>query len=288
MDGRPLATDQVAELYDELIEVYEREWERQGHRSLHLGYYDDDHQDDAAAAINTMRVLASAAGVDSTDRVLNVGCGAGADSVYLARVYGIDVVGVNISETQLDLARGHAADQGVADRTDFRHDDFHELATLDDGSVDVYWGLEALTHSDDVSAALHQARRVLAPSGRLAIADLFTPSDEKAHAVATDLRTIEDALGVRFGSIDGLRSALSEAGFVDVTVRDATANVEPATKRRYTFSRIAGYAGPILKRIGFFSDAQVDAMHASKLLHERVSDRSLGYYVVTADAPVSS
>jgi cyclopropane fatty-acyl-phospholipid synthase-like methyltransferase len=287
MESRPLATDDVADLYDELIEVYEREWDRQDHRSLHLGYYDDDHQEDAAAAINTMRVLATAAEVDADDRVLNVGCGAGADSVYLARAHGADVVGVNISESQLTLAREHAENQGVADHTDFRYDDFHELATVEDGSVDVYWGLEALTHSDDVPAALSQARRVLAPGGRLAIADLFTPS-APSDAVAADLRTIEDALGVRFGSIDGFRSALAEAGFEDVAVRNATTNVEPATKRRYTFSRIAGYAGPVLKRIGFFSDAQVDAIRASKLLHERVADGSLGYYVLTADAPTAS
>jgi ubiquinone/menaquinone biosynthesis C-methylase UbiE len=232
-----------------------------------------------------MRVLADAAGIDAGDRVLNVGCGAGADSVYLARAHGVDVVGVNISESQLDIAREHAEAQGVADRTDFRYDDFHVLETVDDDSVDVYWGLEALTHSDDVPAALDQARRVLVPGGRLALADLFTRTDDHSAAVAADLRTVEDALGVRFGSVDGFRTMLVEAGFETVDVRDATANVEPATKRRYTFSRIAGYAGPVLTRIGFFSDAQVDAMQASKLLHERLADRTLGYYVVTADAP---
>lgn len=285
MESRPLATDDVADLYDELIEVYEREWDRQDHRSLHLGYYDDDHQDDAAAAINAMRVLADAAGIAADDRVLNVGCGAGADSVFLARAHGVRVVGVNISESQLELAREHAEAQGVADRTAFRYDDFHDLGTVGDGAVDVYWGLEALTHSDDVPAALAQARRVLAPGGRLAIADLFTPTGDVPADVAADLRTVEDALGVRFGSIEAFRSALADAGFENVEIRDASANVEPATKRRYTFSRIVGYAGSVLTRIGFFSDAQVDAIRASKHLHECVADGSLGYYVVTADAP---
>jgi hypothetical protein len=138
-----------------------------------------------------------------------------------------------------------------------------------------------------VPAALAQARRVLAPGGRLAVADLFVHGDPDDEA-AGDLRTIEDALGVRFGSVDDFRTALASAGFEDVLVRDVTANVEPATKRRYTFSRIVGYAGPVLERIGFFSGAQVEAVRASKLLHERLSDGSLGYDVVTAAAPGES
>lgn len=284
MESRALDTDDVAAIYDELIEVYEREWDRQDHRSLHLAYYDDDHTEPAAAAINTMRVLAEAAGVAEGDRVLNVGCGAGADSVYLARVHGVRVDGVNISESQLELAREHAREAGVADLTTFRHDDFHELATVADGSIDVYWGLEALSHSDDLAAALAQARRVLAPGGRLALTDLFTRGDPDATAAA-DLRTLEDGLGVRLGSVDELRNALADLGFRGVEVRDATDAVEPATKRRYSFSRVAGYAGPLLRKIGFFSATQVAAIRASKLLHELVTDGTLGYYVVTADAP---
>lgn len=284
MDARPLDTDDVADIYDELIEVYEREWDRQGHRALHLAYYDDDHQDHADAAINTMRVLAEATDIEADDRVLNVGCGAGADSVYLARVHGVAVHGVNISEAQLDLAREQADDQGVADLTEFAIDDFHELSTVDDASVDVYWALEALSHSDDVAGALAQARRVLVPDARLALTDMFRRDDDLTGEAREKLRTLEDGLGLRLGSIGDLRAALESAGFGNVEVREATAAVEPATKRRYTFSRVAGFAGPALEKIGFFSGEQVDAIQASKALHELVADGTLGYYLVTADA----
>ena len=150
--------------------------------------------------------------------------------------------------------------------------------------MDVYWGLEALSHSDDLPTALAQARRVLAEGGRLALADLFTRTDEHARSEREQLRTLEDGLGVRLASIGTIETALAEAGFESVSIRDATAAVEPATKRRYTFSRVAGFAGPALEKIGFFSSDQVDAIQASKVLHELVSGGTLGYYVVTADA----
>jgi hypothetical protein len=69
MSSKDLETDEVAEIYDELLKTYETEWAYRGHRSLHLAYYDDDHDDPAAASVNTIRVLAEAAGIDGDDTV---------------------------------------------------------------------------------------------------------------------------------------------------------------------------------------------------------------------------
>ncbi|MFE2035168.1 class I SAM-dependent methyltransferase [Streptomyces scopuliridis] len=53
---------------------------------------------------------------------LDVGCGEGADAIWLARG-GWRVTAVDVSSTALDRAAGHAAAAGVADRIDWqRHD----------------------------------------------------------------------------------------------------------------------------------------------------------------------
>jgi cyclopropane fatty-acyl-phospholipid synthase-like methyltransferase len=210
---RDLDTAEVAGIYDELLDTYELEWSRHGHRSLHLEYYDEDHQEPAQAAINTMRVLSEAADIDSSDRVLNIGCGAGEDSVWNARAHGATVVGVNISDRQLELARENTREHGVEDRVTFAHDDFHELATVDDGSVDVVWGLEALSHSPDRRRVLEQARRVLAPGGRVAFTDLFVRPAAVPDEHREDLRDIEDGLGLRLGPIDEFEQVLADTGF---------------------------------------------------------------------------
>jgi len=173
MDSRDLDTDEVARIYDELLATYEREWDYRGHRSLHLSYYDDDHEEPGSAAMNTMRVLSEAAEITAEDRVLNIGCGAGEDAVWNARAHGAHVIGVNISESQLEMARENAREHDVADLTDFRYDDFHELSTVEDGSVTVVWGLEALSHSPDLDRVFEQVDRVLTPDGRVAFTDLF-------------------------------------------------------------------------------------------------------------------
>jgi len=288
MDQRDVDTEEVAEIYDELLKTYKKEWEYRGHRSLHFGYYDEDHQEAGEAAMNTMRVLSEALDITESDRVLNIGCGAGEDSVWNARAYGATVLGVNISETQLELARENASEHGVTDRTEFAYDDFHELETVADDSVDVVWGLEALSHSSELEAALDAARRVLVPGGRIGVTDLFVRTDDLSAKDEDRIRIINDALGVRIGRIDAFEDALAATGFEAIAVRDITDGVEESTRERYRFSRVAQPVGRVLEMVGVVSDTRVDALEANAAIHRLVTGGVLGYYVVTADLPDGS
>lgn len=55
-------------------------------------------------------------------RALDLGCGEGADAVWLAR-QGWRVTATDISQVALGRAAGHAAEAGVADRVDWQHHD---------------------------------------------------------------------------------------------------------------------------------------------------------------------
>lgn len=285
MDDDALDTDEVAAIYDELLRTYRKQWEYQGHRSLHLGYYDDDHTDPGSAAMNTMRVLSDAAGITGDNRVLNIGCGAGEDSVWNARAHGATVIGVNISEEQLDLARENARKHGVEELTEFRYDDFHELSTVADGSVDVVWGLEALSHSHDRPLALEQAARVLADGGRVAFTDIFRRpgADPLSAEDERQLAQVNDALGIRVGPIEEFERELGEAGFTNVEIRNMTEGVRPSTKRRRRFSKVASPVGKVLGKFGQLSQVHVDAFEAHSTIHQFVEDGILGYYLVAAD-----
>lgn len=69
-----------------------------------------------------------------TGTALDLGCGEGADAVWLAR-RGWRVTAADVAATALERAAGHAAEAGVADRIDFQR---HDLArTLPDGPFDL-------------------------------------------------------------------------------------------------------------------------------------------------------
>ena len=271
MDDRPVDTDEVVKIYEETLAARERGWDHRGHRSLHLGLYDEDHDDPGSAAVNTMRVLSAAAEVAPSDRVLNIGCGAGEDSVWNAKARGASVIGVDIGERQLAAAQKSAREHGVADRTAFRVDD----------SVDVVWALEALCHSPQPQQVLGQARRVLVDDGRVALADLYVKR-QPSKTERIRLRKANDGLGVRIGSVPALRSALEATGFTNVEFRDRTAGIKPSLARRSRFADVAGPVSKALSVVGLGSETRDDAIAGNDQLHELVSSGAVGYFIVTA------
>jgi cyclopropane-fatty-acyl-phospholipid synthase len=61
-------------------------------------------------------------------RVLDIGCGWGSFALHAAENHGVHVVGITLSEPQAALARRRAEEGGLANRVDFRVEDYRELA----------------------------------------------------------------------------------------------------------------------------------------------------------------
>lgn len=86
-------------------------------------FWDDRYRvSDRIWSGNPNAVLVREVGTMTPGGALDLGCGEGADAVWLAR-QGWRVTGVDISRVALDRAAEHARDAGVADRIDWqRHD----------------------------------------------------------------------------------------------------------------------------------------------------------------------
>lgn len=107
------------------------------------------------------------------ERVVDVGCGAGIDSLIAARMAGPDgaVVGVDMTPAMLERARAGAAEAGVGNVA--FHEGLAESLPVADGWADVVISNGVLNLFPDKLAGLREMARVLKPGGRLQVGDIL-------------------------------------------------------------------------------------------------------------------
>ena len=106
------------------------------------------------------------------ESVLDVGCGAGFDTLIAARQVGPKgrVVGVDMTEAMLAGARAGARSMGLKN-VDLRRG-FAEALPVADSSVDIVISNGVVNLTPDKLAVMREIRRVLKPNGRIQIADI--------------------------------------------------------------------------------------------------------------------
>jgi SAM-dependent methyltransferase len=119
--------------------------------------------------------------------VLDFGCGTGWTSLFLARA-GYHVLGVDIAEDAIAVARDVAAESGVT-RVDFRAADYEgfQVETL----FDYVLFYDALHHAEDEQAAVDAAFRALKPGGAM-----FAFEPGAGHSGSAGARHAVDTYGV--------------------------------------------------------------------------------------------
>lgn len=107
------------------------------------------------------------------ERVLDVGCGAGLDTLIAAKMVGPagQAVGVDMTPAMLDKARQSAAEMG-ATNVEFR-EGLAEALPVADGWAGVVISNGVLNLFPDKVAGLGEMARVLRPGGRLQVGDIL-------------------------------------------------------------------------------------------------------------------
>ena len=154
---------------------------------------------------------------------LDVGCGGGDATLELARRVAPRgrVVGVDIDEMKLEIARGEAAEQGVRN-VEFRLSDVRDGSAL--GTFDVVYARFLLTHLSDPASVVTAFYTHLRPGGRIGLEDIdfsgyFTYPESKAfrryhelYCLTVAQRGGDPNIGPR------LPELLKQGGFEDVGV----------------------------------------------------------------------
>lgn len=150
-------------------------------------------------------------------RVLDVGCGTGGAIIDLKKMFGrsVEVVGVEVVELQVDIARKRLKEYGIWSEIhwyDGEHLPFSEQ------SIDVIYSSDVLGHVQNVPHWLLELYRVLRPEGELV---LFSESKVGKHALLRKYLekkgiTIDPhaAFHISLYSKKELQDLLNQSGFI--------------------------------------------------------------------------
>lgn len=116
------------------------------------------------------------------ERVVDIGCGAGIDSLIAARMVEAEgrVIGVDMTPAMLDRARSAAAEAGFKN-VEFREGVMEDLP-VEDAWADVVISNGVLNLTPDKPTVLAEMARVLKPGGRLQIADILVEKEVSGSA----------------------------------------------------------------------------------------------------------
>ena len=158
-----------------------------------------------------MDLLLERSELQTGSRVLDVGCGLGGTSRYLAKKMGCTVTGVTISGQQVKLARdlsvkevgvaggetGETGFIGLGDgRVRFLELDAERMGDYFTGSenkmtFDGIWISEAMSHLPDKELFFRNAEMLLKVGGKLIVADWFKAEWLSDAQMEADIRPIE-------------------------------------------------------------------------------------------------
>ncbi|MEU1805618.1 methyltransferase domain-containing protein [Streptomyces sp. NPDC019937] len=165
-------------------------------------------------------------------RVLEIGCGVGAQTVHLAaNSPGAHLAAVDVSEASLARARARVAAQVSGADVAWHRADLFELP-FPDAAFDHLFVCFVLEHLPDPHKALAALRRVLRPGGTVTVIEgdhdsaFFHPHSAYARAAIGGLKRLQADAGGNALIGRELQPLLSDAGFHDVTVRPRTVYVD--------------------------------------------------------------
>ncbi len=185
--------EKIREFYDLISPHFHELWGEH----LHHGYWIRGDETKEKAQIQLIEHLAQLAKIQPGDKVLDVGCGTGASSIYLAKHYKVEPTGITISPVQVSLANQAAAREKVSATfllVDAEAMDFENL-------FDVVWSVESISHYQDIGKFFAAAARSLKPNGVVAVIDWFKKQNLSAVEYKREILPIEKGMLIEMGTM---------------------------------------------------------------------------------------
>jgi len=228
-------------------------------------------------ALSLTEKLGNKINLNKDNKVLDVGCGVGTSSIFLAKKFGCSMTGIDLSEKNINIANSVASDQGLDSLTNFIVGDAEKF-DLGDNMFDSVICECALCLFPDKVQATKEMFRVLKKDGQLGISDVVVRGElpeEMQNALFKFICVLDAKSESEYTQI------LEKAGFKNIIFEDKKKEIQSLlndVKRRIFVAELAINMGKLKLNVDI---KKVKSM--LKLLSECVSSGIISYTIITAD-----
>ncbi|MEQ9372225.1 MAG: methyltransferase domain-containing protein [Coleofasciculus chthonoplastes F3-SA18-01] len=257
----PKSTQPDTEVFNNDDSPYQSFWENE--ERLHWGYFDNlanaSRSDFIPACQRRNDYMLEKSGITASSKVLDLGCGNGNSSIWLAQQTGCEVIGVDWSETLIDNAKQKAQDYPSL-RLSFQKVSVTNLPFPNQSFTHV-WSQGTLYQVEQRELALREINRVLSETGILLLDDLITPkpdiSQEAKNSVYQRL-----SFAPTFSS-ESYVDKLSQIGFMVFPVNDWSEHLQKSYE--------------LLSQIAQENEKQPELSAAYQKMAEAIQKQELGW-----------
>lgn len=218
----------ISQFYDQSTDLWLDIWGEH----MHHGYYPPDSpaRNHQQAQIRLIEEALSWANIEEPEDILDAGCGVGGSARYLARKYGAQVMGVNISSVQIQRARALTSQANLGNQVAFAEQD---LLSVDDafGPYDLVWSMENAEHIAPKEDMLSLFYDRLRPGGRVLMITWCTRDTSQKPLTRKEEQILEKLCRLYhlppWISLARYEELSREAGFRDIQTADWSAYVAP-------------------------------------------------------------
>ncbi len=153
--------------------------------------------------------------VDKAKYVLDVGCGVGATSCYIAKRHDCKVVGVDISERMIAQAKERAKRENVKNKVEFRVADVQDLP-FKENTFDVVIGESIIAFLEEKEKGITECRRVVKTGGYVG----FNEGTWTKKQPPTELiKYMSHLTGAKFETAENWKKLMENSGLEDIVVK---------------------------------------------------------------------
>jgi len=213
-----------AELYNSAYGNYGAEVYRQ----IRVETYGEDLGQTSWVTTEESREIPRVLGLGPESEVLEIGSGSGRYALDVAATAGCRVLGVDINEAGIVNANELAKAGNLAERVRFEKCDASKALPFGEAEFDAVFSNDVLCHIPGRDRLLRELHRVLKPRGRLLFSDALVVGGVISHQEIAARSLIGYFLFSPPGENERL---LQEAGFLEIEVKDTTANASLISER---------------------------------------------------------